>query len=84
MIEYFEGILFLTSNRATAFDEAFKSRIHLTIQFPELAPEKRAQIWKNLINFNKAVKQDESWTPELFSTLGELNINVRTQSCLQI
>lgn len=31
MLEYYKGILFLTTNRIGTFDEAFKSRIHLSL-----------------------------------------------------
>jgi AAA+ superfamily predicted ATPase len=31
MLDYFQGILFLTTNRMVEFDEAFKSRIHISL-----------------------------------------------------
>jgi hypothetical protein len=31
MLEYYKGILFLTTNRIGTFDEAFKSRIHISL-----------------------------------------------------
>lgn len=31
MLEYYKGLLFLTTNRVGAFDEAFKSRVHITL-----------------------------------------------------
>ncbi|KAJ6114474.1 hypothetical protein N7486_000252 [Penicillium sp. IBT 16267x] len=36
-LEYYEGILFLTTNRATDFDDAVLSRIHLKIKYGNLA-----------------------------------------------
>ena len=50
MIEYYEGILFLTTNRVDDFDEAFQSRIHLTIRYDSLGASKRKAIWSNLLN----------------------------------
>ena len=38
MLEYYEGILVLTSNRVGVFDEAFKSRIQLALHYPTLGP----------------------------------------------
>ena len=38
--------MFLTSNRITAFDPAFESRIHLTIHYPPLDAASRLHIWK--------------------------------------
>lgn len=35
-LEYFEGVLFITTNRPGSLDEAFQSRIHVTIGLPEL------------------------------------------------
>ena len=76
MIEYFEGILFLTSNRMEDFGEAFQSRIHLIIRLPELGPNERAQVWKGLVVLNKRVMQGSSWTEDIFAILGQLDINV--------
>jgi SpoVK/Ycf46/Vps4 family AAA+-type ATPase len=44
-LEYFQGILFLTSNRVKIFDEAFQSRIHVAIRYKELSGSQRAKIW---------------------------------------
>ena len=48
-MEYFEGILFLTTNRFEVIDSAFKSRIHLAISYPSLPSDSRKQLWRNLI-----------------------------------
>ncbi|KAK8878892.1 P-loop containing nucleoside triphosphate hydrolase protein [Apiospora arundinis] len=44
-LEYYTGILFLTTNRVASFDDAFKSRIHVPLQFPPLSEESRRAIW---------------------------------------
>ncbi|KAF5688253.1 AAA family ATPase [Fusarium denticulatum] len=42
-LEYFQGILFLTTNRVETFDEAFQSRIHIALRYDNLkSPAKRA------------------------------------------
>lgn len=46
MLEYYTGILFLTTNRVGAFDDAFKSRIHLALYFPPLKEKQTLAIWK--------------------------------------
>ncbi|KAK3494182.1 uncharacterized protein B0T23DRAFT_103213 [Neurospora hispaniola] len=76
MLEYFQGVLFLTTNRKQDFDDAFKSRIHVTISYPELSPEAKSRIWQSLINTNKSVEVDESWTKDIYNALGQLNLNV--------
>jgi SpoVK/Ycf46/Vps4 family AAA+-type ATPase len=35
-LEYLEGIMFLTTNRVSEFDEAILTRIHLMLRFDEL------------------------------------------------
>lgn len=49
MLEYYRGILFLTTNRISAFDSAFQSRIHITINYPGLSSTARAQIWRSFL-----------------------------------
>ncbi|PKY08752.1 P-loop containing nucleoside triphosphate hydrolase protein [Aspergillus campestris IBT 28561] len=48
-LEYYEGILFMTTNRPENIDEAFRSRIHLMLQYPKLESRSRRQIWSNLL-----------------------------------
>ena len=43
-IEYYRGILFLTTNRIKTFDEAFLSRIHVALHFSELHPHRLKQL----------------------------------------
>ncbi|KAI9738381.1 MAG: hypothetical protein M1834_008884 [Cirrosporium novae-zelandiae] len=49
ILEYYEGILILTSNRVGKFDEAFKSRIQLALHYDDLSDDQRLQIWRNFI-----------------------------------
>ncbi|GES88227.1 ATPase, AAA domain containing protein [Rhizophagus clarus] len=49
-LEYYQGILFLTTNRVISFDDAFCSRINMFFHYPKLNSEKRKEIWKNFIN----------------------------------
>ena len=44
-LDYFSGILFLTTNRVTTFDQAFQSRIHVTLGVPALDQKRRIQVW---------------------------------------
>ena len=48
-LEYFEGTLFLTTNRVETFDPAFESRIHISIAYPDLNHDSRRQVWHNFI-----------------------------------
>ena len=46
LLEYYNGILFLTTNRVEQIDPAFYSRISLAIKYPSLSTDARAQIWR--------------------------------------
>jgi SpoVK/Ycf46/Vps4 family AAA+-type ATPase len=50
VLEYYEGILILTSNRVGTFDEAFKSRIQLSLHYENLDRSQRQKIWTNFLN----------------------------------
>ncbi|OJD34038.1 p-loop containing nucleoside triphosphate hydrolase [Diplodia corticola] len=62
-LDYFQGILFLTTNRVGSFDEAFMSRIHVQIGYDALDNESRFQIWKN--HFKKLDHNHEFGGPRI-------------------
>lgn len=45
ILEYYQGILFLTTNRINSFDRAFMSRIHLALHYPPLTHRSRRELW---------------------------------------
>lgn len=49
-LEYYQGILFLTSNRGIQFDDAILSRIHLTIEYEDLTKEFRRDLWSTFLS----------------------------------
>ncbi|KAI8415569.1 hypothetical protein FOFC_05194 [Fusarium oxysporum] len=62
LLEYFEGVMFLTTNRVSAFDPAFESRIHLTIHYPNLDYTSRLHIWRTFVNIGtdgNSLSEDE-------------------------
>ncbi|KAK0656563.1 hypothetical protein B0T16DRAFT_40892 [Cercophora newfieldiana] len=50
-LEYYKGVLFLTTNRVEAFDSAFTSRIHVALHYRRLTDDDRARIW--ISNFER-------------------------------
>ena len=44
-LEYYQGLMFLTTNRIGTFDEAILSRVHVILHFPDLTDHERAKIW---------------------------------------
>jgi hypothetical protein len=49
-LEYYSGILFLTTNIVGVIDEAFKSRIHVALRYPSIDLESTKKIWNNVLD----------------------------------
>lgn len=49
-LEYYSGILFMTTNRVRTFDDAFKSRIHVPLKYDHLPKTSRVKIWRNFLD----------------------------------
>jgi hypothetical protein len=49
-LEFYDGILFLTTNRVGSFDDAFISRVHIQLYYPDFTDEQRQQVWKTFID----------------------------------
>ncbi len=49
LLEYHQGVLFLTTNRISNIDQAFLSRISVILRFEEANQKKREKIWRNLL-----------------------------------
>ncbi|KAI1119342.1 P-loop containing nucleoside triphosphate hydrolase protein [Nemania sp. NC0429] len=54
-MEYFKGLLFLTTNRVGQIDDAFISRIHVAIEYKAFSPKDRVKIWQG---FFRKLAQD--------------------------
>ncbi|KAH8650042.1 P-loop containing nucleoside triphosphate hydrolase protein [Xylariales sp. PMI_506] len=74
VLEYYSGILFLTTNRVNTFDDAFKSRIHIPLRYTDLTVESRAQIWRN---FCRMVPGGVDVDERGFALLAEHELNGR-------
>ncbi|RJE25045.1 AAA family ATPase [Aspergillus sclerotialis] len=73
MLEYYEGFLFLTSNRAENIDPAFESRIHVSLRYPELNKTSRRQIWTQFLGDAYL----EGFSSQQLDQLGEMELNGR-------
>ncbi|KAH7152029.1 P-loop containing nucleoside triphosphate hydrolase protein [Dactylonectria estremocensis] len=49
-LEYYEGILFLTTNRVKNMDPAFQSRIHMSLEYPPLDASAREAVWRGFLS----------------------------------
>lgn len=79
LLEYFQGILFLTTNRVQEFDPAFQSRIHIALRYGELTPKAKRTVWKNFINKVVALDgvQVEPFSDEHYDRLCRRDLNGR-------
>lgn len=73
-LEYYEGIMFMTTNRVDDIDAAFQSRIHVSIEYPDLTSASRRTIWTNFLN-GSTIKS--SLTDRDIAELAELKLNGR-------
>jgi SpoVK/Ycf46/Vps4 family AAA+-type ATPase len=48
-LEYFRGVLFLTTNLPRSIDEAFRSRVSMRLVFGELKRSAREAIWRKFL-----------------------------------
>ncbi|KID89817.1 ATPase [Metarhizium guizhouense ARSEF 977] len=56
-LEYYRGVLFLTTNRVQSFDAAFLSRIHVALHYKNLSNENRERIWAH--SFERLVRDSD-------------------------
>lgn len=78
LLEYYQGCMFLTTNRVATFDLAFKSRIDLIIDYPKLTPSAKKQIWQTFVKPSEEFpKNESSITEEEMDVLAKIDINGR-------
>jgi len=76
-LEYFQGVLIMTTNRKRTIDPAFDSRIHFKLHYADLSPESRSTIWKNCLeNVPKELSKAEIKDADLME-LAKLKLNGR-------
>lgn len=49
LLEYYRGVLFLTTNRVASFDDAFCSRISMFLRYHPLQGKQREAVWSSLL-----------------------------------
>ncbi|KAJ7512900.1 AAA family ATPase [Mycena galericulata] len=74
LLEYYEGILFLTTNRVNTFDPAFQSRIHMALKYENLEPHARKRLWKDFLG---KLKGGADVSEEGYDALAKYDINGR-------
>jgi hypothetical protein len=61
VLEYYAGVLILTTNRVDEFGEAFRSRIHVSIYYPPLKKKATKAIWN--MNIERLELMDVDYDP---------------------
>ncbi|EIT77446.1 hypothetical protein Ao3042_06241 [Aspergillus oryzae 3.042] len=79
LLEYFQGILFLTTNRVETFDDAFQSRIHVALRYGDLTTKAKRSVWKMFVERVQAMDgvQTATFTEKDFDNLARHNLNGR-------
>ncbi|KAI5116671.1 hypothetical protein M0805_007843 [Coniferiporia weirii] len=97
-LEYFRGILFLTTNRVRTFDNAFQSRIHVSLRYHDLGLDAKRKIWTAFLEkargpapLNQSTDSNTGLSEKELAQLSDRKINgrqiknaVRTASALAI
>ncbi|KJR88314.1 ATPase, AAA family protein [Sporothrix schenckii 1099-18] len=78
-LEYFQGILFLTTNRVETFDDAFQSRIHLALRYDILDQRAKKAIFKIFIERVRVLEKIEMmpFSDEDYNDLARNELNGR-------
>ncbi|GAM37513.1 hypothetical protein TCE0_024r07493 [Talaromyces pinophilus] len=79
LLEYFQGILFLTTNRVETFDDAFQSRIHIALRYGDLTTKAKRSVWKMFLEKVKSIDgvETETFTDKDLDILARHNLNGR-------
>jgi AAA+ superfamily predicted ATPase len=72
-MEYYAGIMLLTTNQKEAFDEAFQSRIHLQIPYLPANRAQRKAMWTNIIEAQSAEHNLDDAAFERLATIYKRN-----------
>jgi SpoVK/Ycf46/Vps4 family AAA+-type ATPase len=79
LLEYFQGILFLTTNRVETFDDAFQSRIHVALRYGELTFKAKRTVWTMFLQRVQAMEGVETavFRESDYDSLARNNLNGR-------
>lgn len=82
-LEYFRGILALTTNRVETFDDAIQSRINLPLKFKDLDELAKRAIWTTFLKMSCRARDITSIiSPEQLECLAKKGLNGREVKCL--
>jgi SpoVK/Ycf46/Vps4 family AAA+-type ATPase len=81
MLEYYRGIMFLTTNRIRDFDYAIQCRISVALCYPPLGLHMRRTVWGGFMEKVASTKSGAKYTGEDLDWLAQKEVNGRQVSC---
>ncbi|KFY96264.1 hypothetical protein V500_02531, partial [Pseudogymnoascus sp. VKM F-4518 (FW-2643)] len=79
-LEYYKGIMLLTTNRVRDFDEAVQSRIHIGVKYSPLGVDTRKAIWRSFLEKAKTENGDAAYSDKQLNVLAKHSLNGRQAS----
>ena len=76
-LEYYQGIMLLTTNRVRDFDDAIQSRIHLALRYGPLGFDTRKGIWDTFLQNAITAKGEADYSDENLDDLARHDLNGR-------
>jgi len=77
VLEYYQGVLFLTTNRVKNIDDAFHSRIHISLHYPSLTAASRRHIWNTFLGPQGGRTAVSALTDGQLDALAQVELNGR-------
>ena len=79
VLEYYDGILFLTTNLVNSIDHAVFSRVHLCLGFEKTGSLERRAIWSSMLEgeIRKSMRGNEKEFGDLLDNLSAMDLNGR-------
>lgn len=75
LLEYYEGIMILTTNRIASINPAFESRIDVILSYRNLDQKAREKVWRGFIS--RTSKDSVQIEEQDIEILAETNLNGR-------
>lgn len=76
-MEYCQGVMFLTTNRASLFDPAALSRIHLKLKYDDLKANARHEVWVSFLNRANTIHGSANISATDLDSLSKTQLNGR-------
>lgn len=76
-LEYYQGTMFLTTNKIENIDDAFQSRIDIILPYGDLTDEARLQVWVNFINKSGGTEAFDLTEQQVQQLARQYNLNGR-------